>query len=136
MRRFGGIEDLLELIWRPSGRSHLTAELQQRDRRFPVKTDEDVDAVRVFLEAARLDAVGVFAYSDEDEMKPAQTPRRRRSHRGSPILTVDLVDELMEQRAAERNENGGVGVVWSRSTTERPVVGLPIKGQTTVWLRQ
>ena len=34
---------------------------------FPGETDDDVDELAVFLEAARLDAVGVFAYSDEDE---------------------------------------------------------------------
>ena len=71
---------------------------------FPGETDEDVDELAVFLEAAGLDAVGVFAYSDEEDTEAASLPdkvdeaeiERRRAR------IADLVEELMAQRAAER----------------------------------
>ena len=104
MRRFGGTEDFLELI--ASIRS-MAPEAGIRSNvivGFPGESDEDVDELATFLEAARLDAVGVFAYSDEDGTE-AQTLgdkideeeiERRRAR------ITDLVEELMAQRAAER----------------------------------
>ena len=71
---------------------------------FPGESDEDVDELATFLEAARLDAVGVFAYSDEDgteaqaldgKIDEEEIERRR-------ARITDLVEELMAQRAAER----------------------------------
>jgi len=104
MRRFGGTKDFLELI---EAIRTLTPTAGIRSNvivGFPGETDEDVDELAVFLEAARLDAVGVFAYSDEDQTEAAGLEAKvsedvieaRRSR------LVDLVDELMEQRAAER----------------------------------
>ena len=104
MRRFGGTKDFLELI---EAIRTLTPTAGIRSNvivGFPGETDEDVDELAVFLEAARLDAVGVFAYSDEDETEAAgldaKVPEDVIEARRSRI--VDLVDELMEQRAAER----------------------------------
>lgn len=104
MRRFGGTKDFLELI---EAIRTLTPTAGIRSNvivGFPGETDEDVDELAVFLEAARLDAVGVFAYSDEDETEAAgldaKVPEDVIEARRARI--VDLVDELMEQRAAER----------------------------------
>ena len=104
MRRFGGTKDFLELI---EAIRTLTPTAGIRSNvivGFPGETNEDVDELAVFLEAARLDAVGVFAYSDEDETEAvgleAKVPEDVIEARRSRI--VDLVDELMEQRAAER----------------------------------
>ena len=104
MRRFGGTKDFLELI---EAIRTLTPTAGIRSNvivGFPGETDEDVDELAVFLEAARLDAVGVFAYSDEDETEAAgldaKVPEDVIEARRSRI--VDVVDELMEQRAAER----------------------------------
>jgi ribosomal protein S12 methylthiotransferase len=104
MRRFGGTEDFLELI---EGIRSIAPEAGIRSNvivGFPGETDEDVDELAVFLEAARLDAVGVFAYSDEDGTEAALladkldefTIETRRAR------IADLVEELMAQRAAER----------------------------------
>ena len=104
MRRFGGTEYFLELI--ESIRA-ITPEAGIRSNvivGFPGESDEDVDELATFLEAARLDAVGVFAYSDEDgteaqtlgEKVDADEIERRRAR------ITDLVEELMAQRAAER----------------------------------
>ena len=104
MRRFGGTEDFLELV--ESIRS-MAPEAGIRSNvivGFPGESDEDVDELATFLEAARLDAVGVFAYSDEDgteaqalsgKIDEEEIERRR-------ARITDLVEELMAQRAAER----------------------------------
>ena len=104
MRRFGGTEDFLELI--DSIRSIAPAAGIRSNVivGFPGETEEDVDELAVFLEAARLDAVGVFAYSDEDDTEAAMLPdkldeqviERRRAR------IADLVEELMAQRASDR----------------------------------
>lgn len=104
MRRFGGTENFLELI------EAIRALAPQAGIRsnvivgFPGESDEDVDELATFLEAARLDAVGVFAYSDEDGTEAAglgdKVPEDVIEARRARI--VDLVEELMEQRAAER----------------------------------
>ena len=104
MRRFGGTKDFLELIEAIRTLSPTAGIRSNVIVGFPGETDEDVDELAVFLEAARLDAVGVFAYSDEDETEAAgldaKVPEDVIEARRSRL--VDLVDELMEQRAAER----------------------------------
>lgn len=104
MRRFGGTRDFLELLEAIRQLSPSAGVRSNVIVGFPGETDEDVDELAVFLEAARLDAVGVFAYSDEDGTKAADLPDKvdpeeievRRAR------IVDLVEELMAQRAAER----------------------------------
>jgi len=104
MRRFGGTKDFLELIEAIRTLSPTAGIRSNVIVGFPGETDEDVDELAIFLEAARLDAVGVFAYSDEDETEAAgldaKVPEDVIEARRSRL--VDLVDELMEQRAAER----------------------------------
>lgn len=104
MRRFGGTEDFLELI--ESIRS-VAPEAGIRSNvivGFPGETDEDVDELAVFLEAARLDAVGVFGYSDEDGTEAAKLPDKVDEHEieRRRARIADLVEELMAQRASER----------------------------------
>lgn len=104
MRRFGGTEDFLELI--ESIRS-MSPEAGIRSNvivGFPGETDDDVDELAVFLEAARLDAVGVFAYSDEDGTEAEKLPDKVDEHviESRRARIADLVEELMAQRAAER----------------------------------
>ena len=104
MRRFGGTGDFLELLEAIRALSPNAGIRSNVIVGFPGETDDDVDELAVFLEAARLDAVGVFAYSDEDGTKAAELPdkvdldviERRRAR------IADLVEELMAQRAAER----------------------------------
>jgi ribosomal protein S12 methylthiotransferase len=71
---------------------------------FPGETEEDVDILGDFLEAARLDVVGVFGYSDEDGTEAAtydgklaeEEIRARTEH------VTSLVEELTAQRAEDR----------------------------------
>jgi len=71
---------------------------------FPGETPEDVAELERFLGDARLDAIGIFGYSDEDgteaesldgHVDPAEVTRRADE-------LSDLAEELMAQRAAER----------------------------------
>jgi tRNA A37 methylthiotransferase MiaB len=71
---------------------------------FPGETDHDVQTLADFLQAARLDAVGVFGYSDESDTEAAgmtgkisedEIEARRAS-------IADLADELVVQRAEDR----------------------------------
>jgi ribosomal protein S12 methylthiotransferase len=71
---------------------------------FPGETPEDVAELEQFLCDARLDAIGIFGYSDEDGTEAASL--------GGQVVPVevarradelsDLAEELMAQRAAER----------------------------------
>ena len=71
---------------------------------FPGETDADVEELQRFLAEARLDAIGVFGYSDEDGTEaaslPGQLPAEEIARRVEDL--ADLADELMDQRAAER----------------------------------
>jgi ribosomal protein S12 methylthiotransferase len=106
---------------------------------FPGETAADVDELQRFLSEARLDAIGVFGYSDEDgteaatltgKLDPAEIARRVDELAG-------LADELMAQRAADRvgevvevllEEDLGDGDYLGRAAHQAPEVD----GTTTV----
>jgi len=71
---------------------------------FPGETDADLAELELFLTEARLDAIGIFGYSDEDGTEaatlPGQLPAEQIARRVGDL--ADLADELMSQRAAER----------------------------------
>jgi ribosomal protein S12 methylthiotransferase RimO len=71
---------------------------------FPGETDHDVAELQNFLSEARLDAIGVFGYSDEDGTEAAgldgQLPADEISRRVEDLAS--LADELMAERAAQR----------------------------------
>jgi ribosomal protein S12 methylthiotransferase RimO len=71
---------------------------------FPGETDADVEELQRFLADARLDAIGIFGYSDEDGTEaaslPGQLPAAEIARRVEEL--ADLADELMDQRAADR----------------------------------
>lgn len=104
MRRFGGSEHFLGLL---RDARALAPELGARSNvivGFPGETEADLDTLTGFLEAADLDAVGVFGYSDEDGTEAlglsgkhsAQRVERRRAQ------VTDLVEHLTAARAEER----------------------------------
>ncbi len=71
---------------------------------FPGETEEDLRELEQFLIGARLDAVGVFGYSDEDGTEAAELD----GHLPGRVVTdrvqrvARLVDELTSQRAEDR----------------------------------
>jgi ribosomal protein S12 methylthiotransferase RimO len=104
MRRFGDTERFLGLLARIR---ELAPEAGVRSNfiiGFPGETERDVDELAGFLSAARLDAIGVFGYSDEegteaagfaDKLDPAEVAARL-----ADLST--LAEELTAQRAEER----------------------------------
>jgi ribosomal protein S12 methylthiotransferase len=71
---------------------------------FPGETDADVAELHRFLTDARLDAIGIFGYSDEDGTEAASLPGKLPADEIARRVEdlADLADELMAQRAAER----------------------------------
>jgi len=105
MRRFGSTERFLELL---AAARELAPEAGVRSNfivGFPGETKADVAELARFLTEARLDAVGVFGYSDEDGTEAAALPGKIRRE------TIDrrfdrisrLAEELTAQRAEERH---------------------------------
>ena len=104
MRRFGGTEAFLELIAAIRARSPEAGIRSNVIVGFPGETDADVTELERFLTEARLDAVGVFGYSDEDGTEAASYGEKIEP---SVIMDrvarlTDLVEELTAQRAEDR----------------------------------
>ncbi len=104
MRRFGGTDAFLGLI---SSIRALSPEAGIRSNfivGFPGETRADYDELERFLSEARLDAVGVFRYSDEDGTEAVSLPGKVRSDvaaRRYDRLTT-LAETLTAERASER----------------------------------
>ena len=104
MRRFGSTENFLALL----------DQIRERDPRagartnvivgFPGETEADLEELMGFLSRARLDATGVFAYSDEDGTEAVgldgHVDEDEVAERRTRVAM--LVEELVSQRAAER----------------------------------
>jgi ribosomal protein S12 methylthiotransferase len=104
MRRFGCTERFLELLGAVRGADPLAGVRSNVIVGFPGETRADVTELGRFLAAARLDAIGVFDYSDEDGTEAAGLPGKVRAdaiaRRYARIS--ELAEELCNQRAAER----------------------------------
>ncbi len=104
MRRFGGSEDFLALVDRIREVNPAAAIRSNFIVGFPGETTADVDTLIDFLNRARLDAIGVFGYSDEEGTEAV----RFEDHLDEDeiALRVDLLasvaEEVMSQRAAMR----------------------------------
>jgi ribosomal protein S12 methylthiotransferase RimO len=104
MRRFGDPQRFLDLLDQVREHAPLAGVRSNVIVGFPGETEDDVDVLCDFLQAARLDAVGVFGYSDEDGTEAAgldgqhdpEEIRARVEHVGR------LTEELTGQRAEER----------------------------------
>ena len=136
MRRFGGTERFLELIERVRAGAPAAGIRSNVIVGFPGESESDVAELEDFLVRARLDAVGVFGYSDEDgteaagldgKVDPGEV--RTRAERVSA-----LAEELVAQRAEERvgeivevlvesaGADGGRGDVEGRAAHQAPEV--------------
>ncbi|KNB51365.1 30S ribosomal protein S12 methylthiotransferase RimO [Streptomyces caatingaensis] len=104
MRRFGDTDRFLELL------DTIRAKAPQAGARsnfivgFPGETEEDLAELERFLTGARLDAIGVFGYSDEDGTEAATY-----ADKVDPDVVAErlarvsrLAEELTAQRAEER----------------------------------
>ncbi|WP_218952119.1 30S ribosomal protein S12 methylthiotransferase RimO [Amycolatopsis anabasis] len=104
MRRFGSTESFLALIDQIREYAPAAGIRTNVIVGFPGETEADVDELARFLTAARMDAVGVFGYSDEDgteaETFDGKLDADVIAERVGRIS--GLVEELTAQRAEER----------------------------------
>ena len=73
---------------------------------FPGETADDLRELELFLSEARLDAIGIFGYSDEDGTEAATFADEIKLDEGEIARRVDefadIAEEVMAQRAADR----------------------------------
>jgi tRNA A37 methylthiotransferase MiaB len=104
MRRFGDRARFLGLLDQIREQAPLAGARSNFIVGFPGETAEDLRELELFLSSARLDAIGIFGYSDEDgteaETLPGKLADAEISRRVEEF--ADLAEELMAQRAAER----------------------------------
>ncbi|MEU0489453.1 30S ribosomal protein S12 methylthiotransferase RimO [Nocardiopsis sp. NPDC006139] len=104
MRRFGDRERFLELLDTVRSRVPEAGARSNFIVGFPGETEAEFEDLVAFLEAARLDAIGVFGYSDEDGTEarehPNKVPEEVVAERVDRLNR--LSEELMAQRAEER----------------------------------
>ncbi len=104
MRRFGGSEDFLGLLDRIRDLAPTAGVRSNVIVGFPGETEDEFAELEAFLEAARLDVVGVFGYSSEDGTEAAALPGELDpevvAERVARVST--LVEDLMAARGAER----------------------------------
>jgi ribosomal protein S12 methylthiotransferase RimO len=106
MRRFGDRARFLDLIERVR---ELAPDAGVRSNfivGFPGETAEDVRELELFLSEARLDAIGIFGYSDEDGTEAAGFDEADKLDDDEVVRRVSevasLAEEVMAQRAADR----------------------------------
>ena len=104
MRRFGDSEKFLHLITQIRA---LAPEAGIRSNfivGFPGETQEDFDELANFLSAAKLDAIGIFGYSDEDNTEAlALTDKVEEDVIRQRVESLSsLADEMVSLRAAAR----------------------------------
>ncbi|MFI5757876.1 30S ribosomal protein S12 methylthiotransferase RimO [Streptomyces sp. NPDC051569] len=102
MRRFGDTERFLELLNTIRGKAPQAGVRSNFIVGFPGETEADFAELERFLTGARLDAIGVFGYSDEDGTEAATYADK---------LDQDVIDErlahlsrLAEELTAQRAE--------------------------------
>jgi ribosomal protein S12 methylthiotransferase RimO len=104
MRRFGDrarFSDLIDRIRQVSPQSGIRSNFIVG---FPGETAADLRELELFLSDARLDAIGIFGYSDEDGTEAAtfdaKVDEDEIARRVSEF--ADIAEEVMAQRAADR----------------------------------
>jgi ribosomal protein S12 methylthiotransferase len=104
MRRFGDTERFCALI---DQIRHACPDAGIRSNfivGFPGETAQDLAELERFLSLARLDAIGIFGYSDEDGTEAASLPghldQAEVARRADELS--DIAEEVMAQRAADR----------------------------------
>jgi ribosomal protein S12 methylthiotransferase len=104
MRRFGGTEDFLRIIERARSLAPGAGFRTNVILGFPGETEDDVAELERFLTEGRLDAVGVFGYSDEEGTEAMRlSGKLDRAEIDARVRRItDLVEELTAQRAEDR----------------------------------
>jgi ribosomal protein S12 methylthiotransferase RimO len=104
MRRFGDAEKFLHLITQIRALNPESGIRSNFIVGFPGETDEEYQDLVDFINAAGLDAIGIFPYSDEDNTEALKLENKVDpdliQSRTNQLTT--LAEELVNQRAAER----------------------------------
>jgi tRNA A37 methylthiotransferase MiaB len=100
MRRFGGTDAFLALLGRIRDLCPTAGIRSNVIVGFPGETDADIAELERFLADARLDAIGVFGYSDEDGTEAATFSGKLPADEIN--ARVDRISSLAEQLCAER----------------------------------
>jgi ribosomal protein S12 methylthiotransferase RimO len=141
MRRFGDRARFTELVERIR---ELAPDAGVRSNfivGFPGETEADLAELEQFLNEARLDAIGIFGYSDEDGTEAATYPDDIKVDEDEVARRVSefagLAEEVMAQRAADRigetvevlvEEVTGAGRYEGRAAHQAP----DVDGSTTL----
>ena len=141
MRRFGDSESFLGLLDQIRCQAPLAGVRSNVIVGFPGESEADLQILCDFLEASRMDAMGVFGYSDEDGTEAASYDgkldedeiRERMAH------VTQLAEELTSQRSEERHGQRvdvlleSVAQVTARAAEGRAAhQGPEVDGSTTI----
>ncbi len=104
MRRYGSREAFLQLIGQIRAAAPEAGIRSNVIVGFPGETEHDLAELEAFLTSARMDAVGVFGYSDEDGTEAADLPGKIGDDEIADRVerVTSLVEELTSQRAEDR----------------------------------
>ena len=104
MRRFGDRARFTELIDRIRDACPDAGVRSNFIVGFPGETTDDLRELELFLSGARLDAIGIFGYSDEDGTEAATLPGKVVEDEIARRVGefAGLAEEVMAQRAADR----------------------------------
>ncbi|MFD0163847.1 30S ribosomal protein S12 methylthiotransferase RimO [Streptomyces decoyicus] len=124
MRRFGGTDSFLELLETIRTKAPQAGARSNFIVGFPGESESDLAELERFITEARLDAIGVFGYSDEDGTEAASY-----GDKVDPDVVAErlarvsrLAEELTAQRAEER-VGETVRVLVDRTDDEDGIVG-------------
>jgi ribosomal protein S12 methylthiotransferase RimO len=104
MRRFGDTDRFLELLDTIRGKAPEAGVRSNFIVGFPGESEADLAELERFLNSARLDAIGVFGYSDEEGTEAATYPDKLHEDVVAERLArvSRMAEELVSQRAEER----------------------------------
>ena len=104
MRRFGSTDQFLQLLDTIRSKAPQAGVRSNFIVGFPGETADDLAELERFLTGARLDAIGVFGYSDEDGTEAATYENKLDEDVVAERLArvSRLAEELVSQRAEER----------------------------------
>jgi ribosomal protein S12 methylthiotransferase RimO len=106
MRRFGDRERFTDLVSRVRDKAPEAGIRSNFIVGFPGETTADLKELELFLSEARLDAIGIFGYSDEDGTEAAGFAAGTKADEDEVERRVsefaELAEEVMAQRAADR----------------------------------
>jgi ribosomal protein S12 methylthiotransferase len=104
MRRFGDRTRFTDLVDRIRQQSPQAGVRSNFIVGFPGETAEDLRELELFLSDARLDAIGIFGYSDEDGTEAARFGGKVDDDEIARRVSefADIAEEVMAQRAADR----------------------------------